>query len=94
MQMTRLCFENPSLPNDRAAAEGVAGIKPSSGLLVEHRISGVWAAPLLGLPELTLINKTKLTLLSSAVPSSKEIRRGKKRSIFRRKGSVSVYNRH
>lgn len=56
--------------------------------------SRVFVLPLLlGLPELTLISKAKFTLLSSAVPSSKEIRRGKNVSIFGRKEAVSVYNR-
>lgn len=62
--------------------------------LVEE-LSLVFGFLLLGLPELTVISKAKFTLLSSAVPSSKEIRKRRKNiSIFRRKEAVSVYNRH
>lgn len=51
---------------------------------------------LLGVPELVLLSKAKFALLSSAVPSSKEIKkkRGGKMSIFGRVEAISVYNRH
>ena len=50
---------------------------------------------LLGIPELILISKAKFALLSSAVPSSKEMKKGGGgMSIFGRVKAISVYNRH
>ena len=78
------------------ALEDLLDFTLSSGLLVEHSISGGWVTlPLLGVPELVLISKAKFALLSSAVPSSKEIKKkGGEMGIFGGVEAISVYNRH
>ena len=54
----------------------------------------VGSLPLLGVPELVLISKAKFALLSSAVPSSKEIKKeGGEMGIFGGVEAISVYNR-
>ena len=78
------------------ALEDLLDFTLSSGLLVEQSISGGWVTlPLLGVPELVLISKAKFALLSSAVPSSKEIKKeGGEMGIFGGVEAISVYNRH
>lgn len=50
---------------------------------------------LLGVPELVLISKAKFALLSSAVSSSREIKKeGGEMNIFGGVEAISVYNRH